>query len=127
MTFAPDDEQNVVRNPQEEGQTWSEWLVVSHKEANEKIKNGTVEGFTTVFFGRDHLLEILNQKDCAGLLMYNAVNQKDIGGQMKEYATLSVQGIDTFGNAMDGEEHAKFMSDPACPPNCPDWPNGDGD
>ena len=63
------------------------------------------------FFGRDALLTLLSQEDCAGIRYYYGL---DADGQQ----VLVLAGVDTRGNDQIGEGFSCMEKSKPCPPDC---------
>jgi hypothetical protein len=115
--FEPGNPSHINRTPGTT--TWLDWLRTNNEAAREKLADGTLTPFESVFVGRDFLLEILNQDNgnSVGIMFWINTHEKD----GKEYMTLSLQGVRENGLPYNGVNDPKFMSTLGCPPNCPNW------
>lgn len=68
-------------------------------------------GFLGGFFGKEAIKDILNQADCVGIRIYNAIDNDN-------NRTFVVVGVTADNEDLTGGELAEYMN--GCPPDCPD-------
>ena len=87
---------------------------ISLEDAVKITKNYRDSAGVGVFLGgyvsKNAVLKILNQENCLGIRIYNAIN--DAGE-----STLVLAGVNSSGDDLTKGELAEFVS--ACPPYCP--------
>jgi hypothetical protein len=66
--------------------------------------------FLGAYFGKEAIKKILNQQECVGIRIYNAIDDSS-------KLTFVLVGVTADNNDMTGGELAEFST--GCPPNCP--------
>lgn len=72
-------------------------------------RNARGETFLGGFFGKDAIREILEQSNCAGIRIYNAIDDDNNG-------TYVIVGVTADNKDMTEGKIAEFII--GCPPNC---------
>lgn len=72
-----------------------------------------------VFFGRDKLLEILNQTDCKGIRIYYGAEEVTRANDSWHEISLVLVGATADGNNQIGLAHKILDMGAPCPTTCP--------